>query len=79
MLMLTTVYYKIGTAPGSSGSPLLDLDCNALAMHNGGLPGSTPDNPDILRKASILNAVVEAYLNERPQEDPFGCALKHYL
>ena len=60
------VFYQIGTAKGSSGSPLLDLDCNALAMHNGGNPGSTVDNPEIWCRASVLCAVVEAYLLERP-------------
>ena len=30
------VFYQIGTEGGSSGSPLLDLDCVALAMHNAG-------------------------------------------
>ena len=45
------VYYQIGTAPGSSGSPLLDLECNALAMHKGGQPGSTADNPETWRQS----------------------------
>ena len=30
------VFYQIGTAPGSSGSPLLNWDCTALAMHKAG-------------------------------------------
>ena len=49
------VYYQIGTAAGSSGSPLLDWDCVALAMHKQGYTGSACDNPKVKRKASVIS------------------------
>ena len=62
----TQVFYKIGTEPGSSGSPLLDLNCVALAMHNSGLNVSTCTDPSAIRKATALKAVVSAYLKDKP-------------
>lgn len=62
------VYYKVGTAPGSSGSPLVNINCEPLAMHNAGLPGSKGENPDILRQATALNHIVEAFLQEKSND-----------
>ena len=69
------VFYQVGTAPGSSGSPLLDPNCNAIAMHKGGQPDSDVEKPEIWRRATVLSSVVEAYLVERPQIDPLMCAI----
>lgn len=66
------VFYQSGTAPGSSGSPLLDWNCVALAMHKGGKTGSTADNPVVWRKASALMAIIDAYMNEQAN-DFFEC------
>ena len=66
------VFYQIGTAPGSSGSPLLDWNCIALAMHRSGEEGSTGKKPELWRKAMALNATIEAYLKEKAN-DPFEC------
>ena len=73
------VYYQIGTAPGSSGSPLLNWDCTALAMHKAGerVDGSQ-DRPDVWRKASALTAIVEAYL-EHQANDRLQCAFHNYI
>ena len=59
------VQYQIGTEGGSSGSPLLNLNCVALAMHNAG-PGAASSQPVGIRQATALSAVVKAYLEERP-------------
>ena len=72
------VYYQIGTAAGSSGSPLLDWNCVALAMHKQGDIGSACDNPKVLRKASVIRAVVEAYLHERHNVGPLEQAINVY-
>ena len=66
------LFYQIGTAPGSSGSPLLDWNCVALAMHTGGEKGSTGDKPELWRKAMALNATIDTYLNERAN-NPLEC------
>ena len=64
--------YRIGTAPGSSGSPVLNWDADALAIHKLGDPGDPQSpipltqQPDLGRTASLLRAVVDAYLQERP-------------
>ena len=71
------VFYQIGTAPGSSGSPLLNWDCKALAMHKAGVIGATEDRPDIWRKASALTAIVEAYLEDQAN-DRLQCAFNSY-
>lgn len=67
----SNVFYRIGTAPGSSGSPLLSLDGKALAMHNAGPnnPGITGDNPNAERKAIVLSSVIDAYLKEFPNNE----------
>lgn len=61
-------FYQIGTAPGSSGSPLLDWNCVALAMHRAGNAGSTGEKPDIWRKAIASSAIIEVYFNEKSIE-----------
>ena len=63
------VLYQIGTEARSSGSPLLNFDCVALAMHNAGL-GVASSNPAAIRQATVLSAVVEAYLDKRPDAEP---------
>ena len=61
----TDVFYRIGTAPGSSGSPLLTWNCVALAMHSAGSEGAMGIvKSNSIRKASALNAVVKLYLEE---------------
>ena len=61
------VFYRMGTAPGSSGSPLLTCDCVALAMHNSGTVGATGDQPNAIRKAINLDPVIKAYLTEESE------------
>ena len=56
------VFYQIGTEGGSSGSPLFNLDCVALAMHNAGSCAATSSQPAAIRKATALSAVIKAYL-----------------
>ena len=69
----TEANYRIGTAPGSSGSPVLNWKAEALAMHKLGEVGDTQnasslaDRPELSRTATLLSAVVDAYLQERPQ------------
>ena len=55
------VYYHIVTSDGSSGSPLLDRNCVALAMHRQGDTDSACDK----RKVRTIIAIVDAYLVER--------------
>lgn len=62
------VFYQIGTAPGSSGSPILDWNCVALALHRVGEVGSSSENPKLWRKVIALNAIIEAYLNDKTNE-----------
>lgn len=59
------MFYRIGTAPGSSSSPLLTWNCVALAMHNAGAEGATGSS-NLIRKACVLSAVVKAYLEDNP-------------
>lgn len=59
------VFYKIGTECRISGSPLLNWDCVALAMHNA-IKGTTSIKPIAICEATALHAIVEAYLEERP-------------
>ena len=61
------VFYRIGTAPGSSGSPLLTCDCVALAMHNMGTVGAAGYQPNATRKAISLDSVIRAYLTEESE------------
>ena len=58
------VFYRMGTAPGSSGAPLITWDCVALAMHNTGTVGAAGDQPNATRKAISLDPVIKAYLTE---------------
>ena len=73
----TRVLYRIGTEPGSSGSPLLDLDCVALAMHNTGQKGISSTDPNAIREATALSAIVRAYLEDRPNDEPKTRILKY--
>ena len=59
------IFYKIGTERGSSGSPLLDLECSALAIHHSGIEGINSSDPNAIRTATALSAVVREYLNDR--------------
>ena len=63
------VFYQIGNAPGSSGSPLLNWGCMALAMHKAG-----KQETELWRKASALTAIVNAYLEDYPN-DTLQCVL----
>ena len=61
------VFYRIGTATGSSGSPLLTWNCVALAMHSSGTVGAAGDQPNATRKAIGLDPVIKAYLTEESE------------
>lgn len=61
------VFYRMGTADGSSGSPLLKWDCVAIAMHNSGTEGATGQQPASRRKAIVLEAVINAYLTDESE------------
>lgn len=56
----SNVFYRIGISPRNSGYPLLTRDCLALAMHN-----ALSDSPTSIRKVNSLSAVVNAYLEEK--------------
>lgn len=58
------LFYHIGNAPNSSGYPLLTSDCLALAMHN-----ATGIHSAEQRSANSLTAVVNAYLQERSENE----------
>ena len=66
------IIYHIATAPGSSGAPLLDQNCRALAIHRAGdstnadLSKSLADQADLRRMASLLSNVVNGYFFECP-------------
>ena len=61
------VFYKIATAQGSSGAPLLDRNCMAVAIHRAGdvtnadKAKSLADQSDLPRIASSLRDVVNAF------------------
>ena len=61
------VFYRLGTAPGSSGSPLLTRDCVALAIHNTGAVGAAEYQPNEIRSAISLDAVINVYLTEQSE------------
>ena len=61
------VFYRMGTAPGSSGSPLLTWDCMAVAMHNSGTVGAAGGQPNAIRKAISLDSVIKAYFIEESE------------
>lgn len=66
----TDVYYRIGMALGSSGTPLLTMDSSALAIHNSGVSSATESishQATAIHKATCLRAVVNVFLEERPQ------------
>ena len=71
------VFYQIGTAPGSSGSPLLNWNCKALAMHKAVVIGATEEKSELWRKASSLTAIVAAYLKDQTN-DRLQCASNNY-
>ena len=52
------VFHRIASHTGSSGLPLLDLECMALAMNCGSREGNN--------YVTALSAVIKAYLEERP-------------
>lgn len=59
------VSHQITTSPGSCGSPLLDWNCVALAMHGAGKICATSDGHKTkLPKAVSLSAIIEAYFND---------------
>ena len=64
------VFYKIATAPGSSGAPVLDRNCKAVAIHRAGdvtnadKAKSLADQSDLPRMASLLRDVVNAFFIE---------------
>lgn len=69
----TWATYRFGTAPGSSGSPVLNWDGRAEAMHKCGESGDSQttsppltERPELLRAATLLSAIVDSYLQERP-------------
>lgn len=75
------VFYQIATAPGSSGSPLLDWNCNALAMHKAGAIGATEEKPDIYRKASSMAAIIDAYFKDQTNDTLLcvNCIFKYLI
>lgn len=68
------VFYKSTTAPGSSGSPLLNWDGKALAMHNSSkiFGYGTKEEPQFIRRASDINAIINVYLKDQ-EEDIILC------
>ena len=64
------VFYKIATAQGSSGAPVLDRNCMAVAIHRAGdvtnadKAKSLADQSDLPRMASSLRDVVNAFFIE---------------
>ena len=64
------VFYKIATAQGSSGAPVLDKNCMAVALHRAGdvtnadKTKSLADQSDLQRMASSLRDVVNAFFIE---------------
>ena len=64
----SNVFYKIATAPGSSGAPVLDEKCMAVAIHRAGdvtnadKTKSLADQSDLQRRASSLRDVVNAFI-----------------
>ena len=64
------VFYKIATAQGSSGAPVLDENCMAVAIHRAGdvrnadKDKSLADQSDLQRMASSLRDVVNAFFIE---------------
>ena len=64
------VFYKIATAPGSSGAPILNEKCMAVAIHRAGdvtnadKTKSVVDQWDLPRMASSLRDVVNAFIIE---------------
>ena len=64
------LFYQIATAPGSSGAPLLDQNCEAVAIHraadtaNADGVNSLTEQPDLPRKASGLRDIIKTFFNE---------------
>ena len=81
----TEAKYRIGTAPGSSGSPVLNWKAEALAMHKRGEIGDTQnaapltERPELNRTATLLSTVVDAYLQERPLLKTIECGSVTYV
>lgn len=77
------ITYRFGTAPGSSGSPVLSQDAEALALHRSSEYGDTglgtiplTQQPDLSRTATLLRVVIDAYLKERPNMNKFEYGLR---
>ena len=65
------VRYQIPTAPGSSGAPLLNKKCEAIAIHRRADTSKADKNkplikqPDIPRGATAIRSVIDAFFIER--------------
>ena len=75
----TDVIYRMGTSPGSSGSPVLTLDCLALAVHSDVASGVMFYQPASVHKATSLRNIVKAFLEEKTQNNQELIILKHQL
>ena len=58
------VFYRMGTESGSSGAPLLTLDCVAIGIHKAASEGSKTYQPNLDRKATSLIAILNVFLRE---------------
>ena len=78
------IIYHIATAPGSSGAPLLDQKCRAVAIHRAGdttdadMNKSLADQANLRRMASVLSEIVNKFFIECPTLYPFH-SLYEYL
>ena len=63
------IMYRVATACGSSGSPLLNWNCEAVGMHYEGEQSNNPnvpttELPELERTASSLSQIVKSYFEE---------------
>ena len=64
------VFYQIATAPGSSGAPLLNQKCEAIAIHIAADPKNADgdklltDQPDLPRKANGIHDIIKTFFSE---------------
>ena len=65
----TDMIYRMGTSPGSSGSPVLTLDCLALAMHSDVASGVMFYQPTSVHKATSIRTIVKTFLEDKTQND----------
>lgn len=75
----TDVFYRMGTAPKSSGSPIVSWDCVALAMHKSDVEVVTGDQPNTICIATSISSVVKAYLEEISEIDQQTATLNEQL